>query len=115
MKLISDISILIDILAIFSLITGLIFNSKNNVDPKKKASLGIFIGISMTLYLLILGITILVGIINHNFLYLSLLIFIILPFIIGHFSSYSKVKLYTFYQILSYLGSLSILIFTRLH
>ena len=102
MKTLTLISLLINIIAILALTIGLFGNIKQSFDPKKKATVGLFIGISMYLYIILLLITGLFGIINHHYYLAILLIFAIIPFILGHYSSFNKLRLYTIYQIISY-------------
>ena len=102
MKALTLISLLINIIAILALTIGLFGNIKQSFDPKKKATVGLFIGISMYLYIILLLITGLFGIINHHYYLAILLIFAIIPFILGHYSSFNKLRLYTIYQIISY-------------
>lgn len=109
MKTLTLISLLINIIAILALTIGLFENLRQSFDPKKKATVGLFIGISMYLYIILLLITGLFGIINHHYYLTILLIFAIIPFILGHYSSFNKLRLYTIYQIISYTISTIIL------
>ncbi len=111
MKTLTLISLLINIIAILALTIGLFGNIRQSFDPKKKASVGLFIGISMYLYIILLLITGLFGIINHHYYLAILLIFAIIPFILGHYSSFNKLRLYTIYQIISYTISSTLLIY----
>ena len=111
MRIILSLSIIINILSILILILGFLTVNKSNIIPKYKALLGIFMGITMLFYLIFLSLLALTGFYKHNLLMSSLIIFVFIPFIIGKFAKYEKLKKYTFLQILSYLISLSILIF----
>ena len=115
MNLLLDIAILVNIAAFFCLIVGMNFNCNKNINPKQKANLGYAICFSLAIYILFLGIIVLYGMFSHRYIYSILILFIFLPFIIGHYSRYTKVKLYSIYQIVSYLGSLFILIVARIH
>ncbi len=111
MKTLTLISLLINIIAILALTIGLFGNIRQSFDPKKKATVGLFIGISMYLYIILLLITGLFGIINHHYYLAILLIFAIIPFILGHYSSFNKLRLYTIYQIISFIISSTLLIY----
>lgn len=110
MKLLTLLSFIITVIAILSLITGLVINNKSDIDPKKKASVGLFIAFSMHIYIFLMCITGLFGLVKHYYLSVILLLFAVIPFIIGYFSSYRRIKLYTVYQIVSHIISLFILV-----
>ncbi len=114
MKILTLISFFISIIATFALAIGLVGNIKQSFDPKKKASVGLCIGISMYLYIILLLITGLFGIIKQHYYLAALLIFAIIPFILGHYSSFNKLRLYTIYQIISYTISSIILAYAYL-
>lgn len=109
MKLLTLLSFIITVIAILSLTTGLVINNKPDIDPKKKASVGLFIAFLMHLYIIFMFITGLFGLVKHYYLSVILLLFAVIPFIIGYFSSFNKIKLYTIYQIVSHITCLLIL------
>ena len=110
MKILLVTTLIINIIAILFLTMGFALSFRNNVNPKQKASLGVLIGLSMTLYIISMSLTMFFGLIKHNFVYLIFVLYIALPFVIGHFSNYGTRKICTIYQILSYFISLASLI-----
>lgn len=105
MKILVIFTFLINIVAMISLITGLIANTKSSIEPKKKATLGLCICISMIIYMFSIIVTCIFGLIKQFYFSLILLLFVVIPFIIGYYSNFNKVKLYTTYQIYSYMLS----------
>ena len=109
MKLVSQIAIIINILVIF-LLTACIFCVKSE-NKKFKESLGFVMGITTCFYLLVMSIIAVLGTIKHNYLSLIFLLFVIAPFVIGHFSRYEKMITYSIIQVLTYVVSLGLLFF----
>lgn len=109
MKLVSEIAIIVNILVIF-LLTACIFCVKSE-NKKFKENLGFIMGITTCFYLLVMLIVAVLGAIKHNYLALTFLLFVIAPFVIGHFSKYEKMIAYSIIQVFAYIVSLGLLFF----
>ena len=84
----------------------------NKILPKTKSNFGILFALFYITYILLLGIVLVVGIfLKHNIIYAGLLVFLIIPFIIGANISYKTLKLYSFVQLLVFIMSFSYLLF----
>jgi len=104
MKIITDIAVFFNIIILIVLLFGLFFKFKK---PKRKATYGIIMAISMISYLFTLSVVIALGIIlKHNFNILYLVLCVISPFIIGYFIKYETLKKYTVIQIVFFAASL---------
>lgn len=115
MKILMYSSILVNIIALMALCFAMSFNSKSEINPKQKANIGYFVCFSMIIYMLFVAMAVIFGLLKHSYFCAILIIFMILPFLIGKYSSYTKVKQYSLYQVMSYLGSLFCLICLALH
>lgn len=110
-KIFAIITILINIAALVTLVVGFLYNrKKENVIPEKKAAIGVFMGGAFALYILFLFVTTVLGLVIRNFYSAILILFLILPFVIGHYSKYENIKKCTFLQIISFLCSIAVLV-----
>ena len=113
MNILINASIVINIILIFIFKMLYMMTFKKEVNPKMKAIAGTFAAVFIFLYLAAFTAISVAGIIKHNYLYISAIIFVIIPFVIGHFAKFSKLKKYTNLQIIAYLLSLLLLFFMQ--
>ena len=104
MYIIKQAAIIVNILAVISLLIGLFYTFE---QPKNKAIYGYCVAGSMIIYIIMLCIAGLYGLITNDNLY-SLVLFLcaISPFVIGKFVKYETLKKYTVVQIMFFIFSL---------
>ena len=73
-----------------------------------KRGLLIIVVLTLFYFIALFGISAL-GLVKHNFIYVTSVLFILIPFVIGHFVEYRTLKLYSFIQILVFALSLGFL------
>ena len=91
---------IISFMFLLSFLIGCIFVYNKNSSIKLKSAYSVFLAFCMTVYLisaLALGLN---AIYLKEINYIPYFVFALFPFIIGYFSSYKKLKFYTFLQIL---------------
>ena len=109
MRLVLYLSILVNIMTFISFMIGFAFTFKEDFNPKHIAKLGVVIGIITIIYLIFLSLVVISGCITGNYSVLSLLLFIISPFIIGHYVKYETIRQYSIIQLFSFALSLFVL------
>lgn len=109
MNIVSFGAIFINIIMIIIFVVALINVHNTKINPQSKANLGVFMGITTILYLIALTIVLLICLLKSDYIALLLLLPIISPFIIGYYSTYTKIQKYTVLQIISCIFSLVIL------
>ena len=82
-------------------------------NPKKKGDFGSVVIFVLTFYLVAYLLIFGLGIYAMKLKYILAGIFIIIPFIIGRFANYEKLKFYSVLQLLSFIISLGYLIFLK--
>ena len=110
MSLVIYLSLIINILAIVSLLICMLYGLKKDVNPKTKAFFGVSFAIIFHLYLLSMAVSFIYGLFIHRYMSCLLLIFIILPFVIGSFSTYEKKLKYSVFQQIAYCFSFLVLV-----
>ena len=89
-----------NILFLLLLILGQTVVFKHSKRPELAARYSLLIVLSLLFYLICIALMILMNIINHEFLHVVILaVFLVSPFVIGHFCSYPKIKKFTWIQI----------------
>ncbi|MBO6256452.1 hypothetical protein J6N69_00245 [bacterium] len=110
MHIVMILAIIINILAILMLSVGLFHNFQ---QPKNKAIYGYALAGSLIAYLAAISVVAIYGLmIKHNFYCSILFLCVISPFVIGKLIKYETLKKYTLTQIICFIISLIILIFT---
>ena len=99
MRIVVLLTILMNILALTGLIMGYAYAQKSKQNPKVKAGIGVLMGVSLCVYLLLIFLTVIMGTITSNILYLTLLIYPIIIFLIGGVVKYETLKPYSIAQI----------------
>lgn len=82
-------------------------------NPKKKGDFGAFVIFILTFYLVSYLLIFGLGLYTFKLNYLLAGIFIIIPFIIGRFANYSRLKFYSVLQLLAFIASLGYLLFIK--
>mgnify|MGYP003295113082 CR=1 FL=1 len=100
------ITIIINILLIPMLLICMAYFRKKNGQRKIRENLGFTFGITMIIYLALLVGAVICGIFERRFEEVALVLFVVAPFVIGHFSSYEKMYKYSFIQLLFFILSL---------
>ena len=114
MKIMFCSTIAINVLLILFLLICYVYSLKKITNPKLKANLGILLCGTMIIYLFSILLTCTYSIYTHNYKSLCLLFFVIIPFIIGKYATYKKIKRYTYIQFLFLILSLATLIILSL-
>ena len=109
MNIMLYLSIIANILLLLMFLVCYFYSLSKNVNLKIKSSLALFLCGTMIIYFICLLITSLYGLIIHKYIFLILLLFIAVPFVIGNYSSYKKMALYTFIQVVFLALSLFVL------
>ena len=86
------------------------FSFERISDPKKKGDLATFIILIFLFYLISFFIIFSLGFVAKNLYYMLALVFVVIPFILGKFVDYSKLKLYVLLHIVAYVVSLAYLL-----
>lgn len=110
MNLLINASITVNILLILLFAAVCIINFKENANPKLKANLGTFLGAVLFLYLIFIITLSVIGFVKHNFIMSGLVVFAVIPFVIGHFVNYKTLKIFSVLQLLAFILNLYFLI-----
>ncbi len=106
------IPILVAIFAIFNLVfivsymLGQYCIFKPECAPKLSAYYSTYLAVMLSIYFLYIFILCIFGAVNHTYSLFVFLLFIIAPFVIGKFSTYKKIIVYSNLQLLSLFLSL---------
>ena len=106
MNLVLGFSLLINILLVIVLAINLHYLNKNSLAPKTKAFLGVALGALLLLYLILMAIILVFEVLNKNYYFIFLSIFILMPFVIGKLVSYKTLYKYSMLQMILFLFSL---------
>ena len=100
MKLIQYALIFVNLLALIFFSIALYFASSNN--QKKTSPWGLPMALSLIAYMVLLFAYVIVCLIGQNYMASILLIYILIPFVIGHYAKYETYKKFSFIQILCF-------------
>ena len=87
-----------------------IFAFEKISKPKLKGDIATFLILIFLLYLITFLIIFSLGCVIRNYYYMLALVFVLIPFILGKFVDYSKLKLYVFLHIVAFAISLGYLV-----
>ena len=110
MNLLINASITVNIALILLFTAVCIINSKENAEPKLKAGLGTSLGAVLFLYLIFLLVLSVTGFVKHNVIMSGMLVFAVIPFVIGHFMSYKTLKIFSLVQLIAFILNLYFLL-----
>ena len=109
MQLMTNIAIIINIITIIFFSAAEVFIFKPDTQPKIKAKYAVFMGVDLGIYVTSLFVILVLGVLNGEYKYTILLLWIAAPFVLGHFAQYKTLKLYAMLQILAFCLSLVLL------
>ena len=113
MNLLTDISIIINIIIILVFCSVYILSQKEDANPKLKAKFGTLMAISEFFYLIFLTVLSVIGFVVKDFIMASLIFFVIMLFVIGRFVGYKTLKIFSVIQLFSFALSLYVLFVIR--
>lgn len=109
MNILINTSVAFNIAIILLFGTAFVLSLKENANPKLRAGIGTYLALSTFVYALCLIALTVVGVVTNNSIMASLIFFVIMLFVIGHFVEYKTLKIFSAIQLFLFVLSLYVL------